>query len=84
MKSKSWLALGATLALAGCVTPTPEGESEVLPEEVLALVAPGQDTSTVRLQDDGCYWYLRNNVVESVYIPLLAFDQRMICVAGQS
>lgn len=83
MKSTIWLALGATLALAGCVSPTPEGESEVLPEEVLALVAPGQDTNSVQLQEDGCYWYLHNNVVESVYIPLLTRDQRMICVVAQ-
>ncbi len=83
MKSTIWLALSATLALSGCVSPTPVGESEVLPEEVLALVAPGQDTSSVRLQEDGCYWYQHNNVVESVYIPLLTRDQRMICVVAQ-
>ena len=83
MKSTIWLALCATLALSGCVSPTPVGESEVLPEEVLALVAPGQDTSSVRLQEDGCYWYQHNNVVESVYIPLLTRDQRMICVVAQ-
>ncbi|MBL4627579.1 MAG: hypothetical protein JKY00_05985 [Roseicyclus sp.] len=84
MKSTIWLAMGAVVALAGCVTPTPEGESAVLPEEVLALVAPGQDTSTVRLQEDGCYWYLHNNAVESVFIPLMTRDQRMICTVAPS
>ncbi|ABD55623.1 hypothetical protein [Jannaschia sp. CCS1] len=83
MNSKIWLALGATLALTACVQPTPEGQTEVLPPEVLGLVAPGQDTNSVRLQQDGCYWYLHNNVVESVYIPLLTRDQRMICVTAQ-
>lgn len=83
MNSKIWVALAAVLALSACVTPTPEGESEILPEEVLALVAPGQDTNSVVLQQDGCYWYLHNNVVESVYIPLLTRDQRMICVVAQ-
>lgn len=83
MTSKIWAALGASLLLTACVSPTPEGQTEVLPEEVLALVAPGQDTTSVRLQDDGCYWYLHNNVVESVYIPLLTRDQRMICVVPQ-
>ncbi len=83
MKIKVWLALGATFVLAGCIAPTPVGETEVLPEEVLALVAPGQDTNSVRLQNDGCYWYLRENVVESVYIPLLTRDQRMICAVAQ-
>ncbi len=83
MKSKVWLALGAVVALAGCVTTTPEGQSEVLPEEVLALVAPGQDTSTVRLEADGCYWFLHRGPVESTYIPLLTREQRMICVTAQ-
>ena len=81
MKSKVWLVMGAALAVAGCVSTTPEGQfEETLPEEVLALVAPGQDTTSVRLEPDGCYWYLHQVPVESSYIPLLTRDQRMICV----
>ena len=83
MKLTIWLVLGATFALAGCVSTTPVGETEALPEEVLALVAPGQDTTSVRLQQDGCYWYRHTNIVENVYIPLLTRDQRMICVVSQ-
>jgi len=86
MTSKVWSGAGviALLALAGCVTPTPEGAVEVLATEVLGLIAPGQDPSTARLEPDGCYWYLHNGPVESVYIPLLTRDQRMICVVAQS
>lgn len=83
MNSKVWLVLGTVLALAGCAQTVATGEVEELPEEVLALVAPGQDTSTVRLQEDGCYWYLHTNAVESVFIPLVTRDQRMICVTAQ-
>ncbi|WP_224815258.1 hypothetical protein [Hasllibacter sp. MH4015] len=84
MNSKVWLAACASLALAGCVTPTPEGQVEELPDEVLALVAPGQDPSSARLEPDGCYWYLHRGPVESTYIPLLTREQRMICVVAQS
>lgn len=84
MKLKLWIAgLAVTTALAGCYTPTPEGEVEVLPPEVVALVAPGQDVSTARLQGDGCYWYLHRGPVESTYIPLLTREDRMICVVAQ-
>ncbi len=83
MKSGIWLALGASVALAGCVSTTPAGQfEEGLPEEVLALVAPGQDVNSVRLEADGCYWYLHNGPVESTYLPLLTRDQRMICVTA--
>ncbi|MEJ6389043.1 hypothetical protein [Gymnodinialimonas ulvae] len=83
MISRIWLALGASIALAGCVATTPEGQfEEGLPEEVLALVGPGQDTSSVRLEADGCYWYLHRGPVESTYIPLMTRDQRMICVTA--
>jgi hypothetical protein len=83
MTSRIWLAALAVVALAGCVAPTPEGQfEEGLPEEVLALVGPGQDTSSVRLEADGCYWYLHRGPVESTYIPLMTRDQRMICVTA--
>ena len=54
-----------------------------LPEEVLALGAPGQDVSTARIEPDGCYWYLHRGPVESTYIPLLTREQRMICTVAQ-
>ena len=69
--------------LAGCVTPTPEGETEALSEEVLALAAPGQNTTDVRLESDGCYWYRYEGPVETTYLPLMTRDDRMICVVAQ-
>ena len=83
--SRAMIALcGAGLALAGCVaTPTPEGQSVTLSPEVLAAVGPGQDTSTARLESDGCYWYLHRGPVETTYIPLLTRDDRMICTRPQ-
>ena len=85
MKVKAIIgAIAAATILAGCVQPTPEGEVEVLPAEVLALVAPGQDPASARLEADGCYWYLHRGPVESTYIPLLTREQRMICVVAQS
>ncbi|MEJ6395268.1 hypothetical protein V8J82_18550 [Gymnodinialimonas sp. 2305UL16-5] len=83
MNIKIWLAAGSVVALAGCVTPTPQGQVEELSPEVLSLIAPGQDPSTARLEADGCYWYLHRGPVESTYIPLLTRDQRMICVTAQ-
>ena len=77
------LVLGCVIAVAACApTATPPGETVALPPEVLGLIAPGQDASTARLESDGCYWYLHRGPVESVYIPLLTRDQRMICVSG--
>jgi len=84
MKSGIWLTLGASVVLAGCVSTTPQGQfEEALPEEVLALVAPGQDVNSVRLEGDGCYWYLHHGPVESTYLPLLTRDQPMICVTAE-
>ncbi len=84
MKNLKKIALGlALLSLGACVTPTPEGESITLPEEVLALVAPGQDITTARIESDGCYWYLYVGPVESTYIPLFTRDGRMICTVAQ-
>ena len=69
----------ALLGLSACVTATPEGETVLLPAEVLALVAPGQDTNSARLEADGCYWFLYRGPVESTFIPLVTREGRMIC-----
>ncbi|GAA5067453.1 hypothetical protein KUV65_05355 [Maritalea mobilis] len=84
MKFVKFVAPAVMLALlAGCVTPTPEGETEALSEEILALAAPGQDTTSVRLESDGCYWYRYEGPVETTYLPLMTRDDRMICVVAQ-
>ena len=76
----------AVLVLAAC-TPVMEdgadqspGFIEELPEKVVALAAPSQDLSAVRLRpDDGCYWYQHVGPVETTMLPLLTPDGRPIC-----
>jgi len=82
MKPSVYALLAGTLVLAACNT-TPPGETVTLPPEVLALVAPGQDTSSARIESDGCYWYLHRGPVETTYIPLETRDDRMICTRAQ-
>ncbi|MCU4653782.1 hypothetical protein N8I71_13135 [Roseibacterium sp. SDUM158016] len=70
--------------LAACgAPPTPQGETETLTEQLMALVAPGQDMSNVRIESDGCYWYRYVGPVEVTYLPLLTRDGRMICTRPQ-
>jgi len=83
MKLKSILPVIGLLGVAACVSTTPEGESIELPPEVAALVAPGQDITTARIESDGCYWYLYRGPVETTYLPLLTRDDRMICTRVQ-
>ncbi|MFW5678541.1 MAG: hypothetical protein ACOCXK_02700 [Rhodosalinus sp.] len=85
MIRKTYLAGLAMLALAGCnAAATPPGETEGgLTPELLSLVAPGQDTSAVRIESDGCYWYRYVGPVEVTYLPLLTRDNRMICTRPQ-
>lgn len=85
MIRKTHAAVPFALALAGCVsTATPPGETEEgLNEQLLSLVAPGQDTSSVRIESDGCYWYRYVGPVEVTYLPLLTRDGRMICTRPQ-
>jgi hypothetical protein len=72
------------LVLAACgAPPTPEGEGETLSEQLMSLVAPGQDMSNVRVESDGCYWYRYAGPVEVTYLPLLTRDDRMICTRPQ-
>ncbi|MGD9295272.1 MAG: hypothetical protein PVI41_10360 [Roseobacter sp.] len=71
----------AALCLAACA-PTPPTNTPVanLPEAVIAMAAPNQDLSTVRvLPEDGCYWYLHRNPVETTLLPLRNTAGRPIC-----
>lgn len=80
-------ALAIFVACAGLVAcgapPTPQGQTEELSPEVMALVGPGQDLNTVRIESDGCYWWLHRGPVETTYIPLVTADSRMICTRAQ-
>lgn len=84
MVSKTWrVAPFLMLALSACATApttTEEGYITELPEEVLALAAPYQNLSAVRLNpDDGCYWYLHSNAVEDTLLPLRTAGGNPIC-----
>ena len=69
--------------LAACTTTTntsPEGYITELPEGVLAVAAPYQDLSAVRIDPlTGCYVYRHVNVVETTFLPLRTRDGRPIC-----
>ena len=82
---RSFVAIAAMLALAACgAPPTPEGQTVELSPEVMALIAPGQNLSTARIESDGCYWVLHSGPVETTYIPLLTTEGRMICTRAQT
>jgi hypothetical protein len=85
MIRKTWVLGPLLLALAGCAAPpTPPGQTEEgLSQELLSLVAPGQDMSSVRIESDGCYWYRYVGPVEVTYLPVLTRDNRMICTRPQ-
>ncbi|WP_068117911.1 hypothetical protein [Tropicimonas marinistellae] len=84
---KSWPAIAAMLLLSACATVPDAGISgsapndvEELPAEVLALAAPHQDLTSVRIQpEDGCYWYKWIGHVETTYLPVRTVDGRPIC-----
>lgn len=70
------------LLTAGCVPAPSFTEPGDLPEEVLAIAAPGQDLSTARLlPEDNCFWYLHSGPVETTLLPLRNRDGRTICLA---
>ena len=75
--------IAALFPLSACVSTAPEGQVVNVPDSVQAIAAPGQDLSSVQVQSDGCYWWLRSNPVEDTYIPLETSDQRRICARGQ-
>ncbi len=84
---KFWPAASAMLVLSACAT-VPDAEIsggapddvEELPEEVLAIAAPHQDLTSVRVQpEDGCYWYQWIGPVETTYLPVRTADGRPIC-----
>ncbi len=63
--------MSAALMLAGCAPPPPEPDpavptAEPLPPEVASMAGPGQDLTTARLLDDGCYWYDHVGPVEQL------------------
>ena len=81
------LALGSAILLAGCEATTTtktldDGRvvSSALPDEVIALAAPGQDLGSAVMQEDNCFWYRHVGPVETTMLPLRAANGRPICV----
>ena len=84
MRRSAIMWIGGPLLLAACATTTsntsPEGYIAELPEGVLAIAAPYQDLSAVRIDPvDGCYVYRHVGVVETTFLPLRTRDGRPIC-----
>ena len=83
--NKSVLVLAsASLFLAGCegsVRASGPFLSE-LPENVVAIAAPYQDLTAVRINpEDNCYEYRHVGPVETTFLPLRAKNGRPICAA---
>jgi len=84
------LAVASLLLLGACVSTAHDNRDEngfilELPEDVVAIAAPGQNLRAVRIMpEDGCYWYQHVNVVEATMLPLLTADGRRICTRAQS
>lgn len=84
--AKSILATIALLGLAACEEQTrwndanQEGVLKVVPEEVLELAAPGQNTDVVKLDPEtNCFWYLHRGPVEDTFLPLRTSKGGPIC-----
>ncbi|MCK0142574.1 hypothetical protein [Aliiroseovarius sp. F20344] len=94
MKNLVFLAGVAAFGLSACVTPTgtavntsdPNLQGRVtLPPDVAATVAPGQDTSDIRVDArDGCLMYRHTGPVETTYIPLRNNKGRAICIKREA
>lgn len=88
MTIRSGLVLTVALAMGACTetgTGGPTGPIRNLPEGVVAIAAPNQDLTSVRiLPEDGCYWYRHVGPVETTLLPLRNVAGRPICTREQS
>ena len=78
---------GVSVALAACTDTSATTSSAIvdLPESVVAMAAPNQDLSSVRiLEEDGCYWYCHRGPVETTLLPLRNVEGRPICTRAQT
>ncbi|MEL6689680.1 MAG: hypothetical protein AAFP28_05110 [Pseudomonadota bacterium] len=77
--TRSVILIAALAAVAAC-EPVP-GQAP-LPEDVVAVADP-RFVATARLREDGCYWYVHDNAVETTFLPLRTRDGRPICAQTQ-
>lgn len=90
MNTRVWVMGCAALLVAACDEfPIATGGSETgyvreLPEGVLAIAAPNQDLTAVRVDPtDGCYVYRYKGPVETTFLPLRTVDGRPICARAE-
>lgn len=76
-------AICGVLFLAGCTGvggTNSDGHLTNLSDNLVALAAPNQDLSTVRINPvDGCYEYRHVGPVETTYLPLRAHAGNPLC-----
>jgi hypothetical protein len=79
---------GLISALSACASLSPQEDVrtdpfiEELPVPVLAIVAPFQNLSAVKINpSDGCYLYRHAGPVETTFLPLRTVEGRPICTA---
>lgn len=88
MRKQGLQLVATTLLVAGCSVPAAETDRYEIgnvPEQVVAIAAPGQDLSSARLvPEDGCYWYTHEGPVETTLVPLRTVGGRPICTVQQS
>lgn len=89
MNARVWGMGCAVLLVAACdefqeVTRGPaDGFLGNAPESVLAIAAPNQDLTAVRVDPtSGCYLYRHRGPVETTLLPLRTVDGRPICTGS--
>ncbi len=89
MRKTVWLLGVAAALLSACDASytgggSPGGYIAQLPEGVLAIAAPYQDLTAVKIDDtDGCYYYRHVGPVETTFLPLRSTTGRPICSRPQ-
>ncbi|MCB1368903.1 MAG: hypothetical protein KDK00_14145 [Rhodobacteraceae bacterium] len=90
MQKTIWLSGLIAVSLAACepyeTTGTDPSDQfiKALPEGVLAIAAPKQDLTAVRIDpSDGCYVYRYVGPVETTFLPLRTLNGSPICSRPQ-
>lgn len=80
----SLLPMSLCIAVLAACTPVSDQSAvpgSQLPEDVLAIVGPGQDLASARLvPETGCYVYEHRNPVETTLLPLRTAEGNPICL----
>lgn len=83
MTKSVWGSMCLAVLLAGCTEMSgtnSEGHLTTLSDNLVAIAAPYQDLTTVRINpEDGCYEYRHVGPVETTYLPLRAKAGNPLC-----